>query len=120
MIPFSILSERLQLPKTMTFKDYVGIDDAVQMNEALTESDILAGLQSTNVEADDMEPEEQICSLADAKSLQEVRRFFESQQQTNLKLHCIKTCGLSRQSLATFSFISFSFIFFLKNVVIWQ
>ena len=33
-------------------------------------------------EADDLEPEEQICSLADAKSyLQEVRRFFESRQQ---------------------------------------
>ena len=33
--------------------------------------------------ADDLEPEEWICSLADAKSyLQEVRRFFESRQQT--------------------------------------
>ena len=77
VIPLSILRERLQLPKTMTFKDYVGVDDAVQTDEALSESDILAELRSTDVdeveedevdEADGVEPEEQICSLADAKS----------------------------------------------------
>ena len=89
-IPLSILRERLQFPETMTFEDYVGVDDAVQTDEALTESDILAELRSTDVDEeeeednpDDLEPEERICSLADAKMyLQEVRRFFESRQQT--------------------------------------
>ena len=48
----------------MTFEDYVGVDDAVQTDEALTESDILAELRSTDVDEeeeednpDDLEPE---------------------------------------------------------------
>ena len=39
-IPLSVLRERLHLPETMTFEDYVDIDNALHAHEELTEEDI--------------------------------------------------------------------------------
>ena len=44
-IPFSVLHERLHLPETMTFEDYVDVDNELHAHEELTEEDILASLQ---------------------------------------------------------------------------
>ena len=59
MIPLSILRERLQLPESMTFEDYVRVDDDVQAHEEITEMDIMAELQSGSVNNEQVEEEEE-------------------------------------------------------------
>ena len=88
-IPLSVLRERLRLPETMTFEDYVNVDNDVQAHEELTEEDILASLQSTEIPFDEEEEDEddndgshfienRVCAATDAKHyLTELRRFFE-------------------------------------------
>ena len=93
MIPLSVLRERLQLPESMTFDDYVRVDDELQAHEDLTEADIVAELQSDSVvnaiEEEEEEEEEnaevvQICSHAEAKRhLHELRKFFEASSRTS-------------------------------------
>ena len=44
-IPLSVLREQIHLPETMTFEDYVYVDNELHAHEELTEEDILASLQ---------------------------------------------------------------------------
>ena len=74
LIPLSILRERLQLPETLTFDDYVSVDDDLLSSEELTEADILAELFQSDIVEEEVEAEEEevseepeICSLTDAK-----------------------------------------------------
>ena len=93
-IPLSVLRERLCLPESMTFEDYVNVDNDLATDEVLTEEAILSSLRpqaaaTQNEEEEDDEDEEgattekSVCSLADAKAyLQEIRRFLESREHT--------------------------------------
>ena len=83
----------LQLPESMTFDDYVSVDQDVQTHEEITESDIIAELQSGPMELEEEEEEEddveiveeqtKVCSFAEAKSfMHELRRYFESSTKT--------------------------------------
>ena len=47
-IPLSLLRERLNLPATMTFEDYVSVDDDLQTDEKITEATILSELTANN------------------------------------------------------------------------
>ena len=74
LIPLSILRERLQLPETLTFDDYVSVDDDLLSSEELTEADILAELFQSDIVEEEVEAEEEevseepeICTLTDAK-----------------------------------------------------
>ena len=95
MIPLSILRERLQLPESMTFEDYVRVDDDVQAHEEITEMDIMAELQSGSVNNEQVEEEEEeeeenvaaenvrVCSHSEARQyVHELRRFFEASAKT--------------------------------------
>ena len=85
MIPLSVLRERLLLPESMTFDDYVDVDKDVQAHEELTEEELIAELQPNDFaeeeQEDDQETvdEREICSATDAKHfIDELRRFFEA------------------------------------------
>ena len=88
-IPLSVLRSRLHLPDSLTFEDYVSVDDCLETSEALTEATIISELTSEPdpVEEDEEEEEEtveEICSLSDAKKkLQEIRHYFFSCQSTS-------------------------------------
>ena len=90
-IPLSVLREQIHLPETMTFEDYVYVDNELHAHEELTEEDILASLQCTETpfEEDEEEDEDEHdgncfiknrdSATTDAKHyLTELRRFFES------------------------------------------
>ena len=47
-IPLSLLQERLNLPATMTFEDYVSVDDDLQTDEEITEARLLSVLTASN------------------------------------------------------------------------
>ena len=90
------LAKKSQLPESMTFDDYVSVDQDVQTHEEITESDIIAELQSGPMELEEEEEEEEeeddveiveeqtkVCSFAEAKSfMHELRRYFESSTKT--------------------------------------
>ena len=72
----------------MTFNDYVRVDDDVETDEAMTETDIIAELLPYSTVLEGAEEEEDdakeitivnpLCSLAEAKKfMHEIRRFFE-------------------------------------------
>ena len=92
-IPLAVLRERLRLPETMTFDDFVNADSDLATDEVLTEADIIASLrpnqQTSQIEEEEEEEEEThlenpVCSLADAKAhLQEVRRYLETCSHTS-------------------------------------
>ena len=86
-LPLAVLRERLNLPDSMSFDDYVDVDKDVETSETVTEQTILADLLNLHeeeeeaVEDDGEETRElvPICSLTDAKKhLKEIRRYFES------------------------------------------
>ena len=93
-LPLAILRERLQLPDSMSFEDYVRVDENVLSHEELSEADIVAELISdpTTQEEDEEEEEEEevaqtesnpICSWTDARHyVNELRRFFEASGKT--------------------------------------
>ena len=84
----SVLRERLQLPNSMTFEDYIDVDANLETHAEMTEADLLSEIRPGGTEEEEEEeelnedadvgvPEARICSLADARNhLQEVRQFF--------------------------------------------
>ena len=47
-IPLSLLRERLNLPATMTFEDYISVDDDLQTDEEITKARLLSVLTANN------------------------------------------------------------------------
>ena len=94
-IPLAVLRERLSLPETMTFEDYINVDSDLATEEVLTEDELFASLRTTPQTTQGKEEEEEeedeenqtenpVCSLADAKvHLQEVRRYLETCSHTS-------------------------------------
>ena len=87
----SVTGKKSQLPESMTFDDYVSVDQDVQTHEEITESDIIAELQSGPMELEEEEEDDveiveeqtKVCSFAEAKSfMHELRRYFESSTKT--------------------------------------
>ena len=65
------MRDRLNLPDSMSFDDYVDVDKDVETTETVTEQKILADLLNLHEEEDGEETRElnPICSLSDAKSI---------------------------------------------------
>ena len=92
LIPLSVLRERLNFPESLTFEDYVNVDDDVLPFEQLTEAELLTQImtpEGVEDEEDFVEDEPvngtelPVCTLTEARShLQELRRFFESKSTT--------------------------------------
>ena len=77
----------------MTFNDYVRVDDDVETDEAMTETDIIAellpdsavieGAEEEEDDAEEIAVKNPVCSLAEAKKfMHKIRRFFESSTAT--------------------------------------
>jgi hypothetical protein len=88
-IPLSILQQRLNLQTSLTFDDYINVDEHVITSEAMSEEDILSEATSVTLpqpsdsQEDEEEVEVPICSMSEAKvHLQELRRYFFSQNST--------------------------------------
>ena len=80
ILPLTVLRDRLNLPDSMSFDDYVDVDKDVETTETVTEQTILADLLNLHEEEEDGEETRElnpICSLSDAKNhLEEIRRYF--------------------------------------------
>ena len=91
-IPLSVLRERLHLPDSLSFDDYVNVDNNLETSETVTEESILAELTTLTGEEEEEEEDAEnetvsvppVCSFADAKKyIEEIRRFFESSDRTH-------------------------------------
>ena len=98
LIPLSVLRERLLLPESMTFDDYVSVDDNLLTFEQMTETDLLMEIAASNRDEEEEEEEQdddggdgqqdngnsQICSQSEARTfIEELRKYFESKAQTS-------------------------------------
>ena len=60
-IPLNVLRQKLNLPESLTFQDYVDVDRDLESGEAVTEDAILAdlvALTNSNEEKDEAEEQE--------------------------------------------------------------
>ena len=58
-IPLAVLRERLSLPETMTFEDYINVDSDLATDEVLTEDELFASLRPTEQTTQGEEEEEE-------------------------------------------------------------
>ena len=97
-IPLSVLRERLQLDSTLTFADYLNIDNDLATAQVDTEETIFASLRNGDTEdADDNESDDEESAVPIQKTIstsealakiRELESYFSQLENENCDVHC--------------------------------